>query len=670
MSNIRFDRFDNGNPAENDMKARSPNVPMSAFDFSMTHCGNTMIGLFAPIDCFDVVPREKIQMSATALLEFRNPTTRQIMNGFRVYFHSRYMRLDHIWEGAHNFIDKGRSGHIDLQQPALRWRFDDLSFTFHDQEQHMFLSANTPMSLINFLGMPAEVLQLKGHKVGSGSQGDDDYSPLWSFAPASCKVSDLGTAVKIQNNATDFLPAAPFFMYQKVWRDHYCNKNLLQGNKYWFPDNEDHFILSYSCGNATSIIYEDEDLLLGSTADSDQHNINRALAITGQDPFDVFFNQLRPHFGLTYYNNLPPDKLDSSSNPHLICRGAPSLASIKFVQFRGDRFTTANPFPDLIRGDIPAFSSLANLPVTGSNSNMRNSQFSQVFQYPDDSIRGLNSDLTDYSSFQVENPLATLDMSAFYTLETITAFKRKLGMTNGDYNEAIKAQFGESAHAYERSDQYIGGFYQDFNISAVTQNSESANTPLGTKAGQGVSAGSGNLGFIDVPDYGWIQTYMFIVPDVYYTHGKPRQYSKKNFVDMYFPLFNNLPAQEIRNDEICITGNTTTDSSPWAYEDRYAEYKSRTNRVSGFMGLSYDAAYFDASRIMARRYAYDGTGSPVLPRFNSTFVTLVPENTDMEVFTVTTEPPFDFQVALNVRRVSPMPFMAIEGSLSSPGLNA
>ena len=198
MANIRFDRFDNGNPAENDMKAKSPSIPMSAFDFSMTHCGNTMIGLFAPIDCFDVFPREKIQMSATALLEFRNPTTRQIMNGFRVYFHSRYMRLDHIWEGAHNFIDKGRSGNIELTQPALRWRFDDVSFTVNGEVQHMFLTANTPMSLINFLGLPAEFLQLKGHKVGADDTGDADYPPLWSFVPASCAVSDIGTAVKIQ----------------------------------------------------------------------------------------------------------------------------------------------------------------------------------------------------------------------------------------------------------------------------------------------------------------------------------------------------------------------------------------------------------------------------------------------------------------------------------------
>lgn len=668
MANIRFDRFDNGNPAENDMKAKSPSVPMSAFDFSMTHCGNTMIGLFAPIDCFDVVPREKIQMSATALLEFRNPTTRQIMNGFRVYFHSRYMRLDYIWEGAHNFIDKGRSGNIDLTQPALRWRFDNVNI-HHDGNDHaVYLTSNTPMSLINFLGMPAETLQLKGHKYLSSDSGGSDFEPLWSFIPASCAVSDIGTAVKKQNNATDFLPAAPFFMYQKVWRDHYCNKNLLQGNKFWFPDNEDHFILSYACKDATSIIYENEDLLFNNTADDYQHNINRASAITGQNPVFNSSFAYRPTFGYTHGIHCPPDNLSTSSSEAVISVGAPTLSAIKFVQFRGDRFTTANPFPDLIRGDIPAFSNFSSLYVQNDQSSLAGQTYTSLGSNAYNVVTA--TDGSNSGNLFVDNPLASLDMSAFYTLETITAFKRKLGMTNGDYNEAIKAQFGESAHAHERNDQYIGGFYQDFNISAVTQSSESANTPLGTKAGQGVSAGSGNLGFIDVPDYGWIQTYMFIVPDVYYTHGKPRQYSKKNFVDIYFPLFNNLPAQEIRNDEVCIKGNSTTDSSPWAYEDRYAEYKSRTNRVSGFMGLSYQSAYFDASRIMARRYPNDNLGNPVLPSFNSRFVTLIPENVDMEVFTVVTEPPFDFQVALQVRRVSPMPYMAIEGSLSSPALNA
>lgn len=654
MANLRFDRFDNGNPAENDMKAKSPSVPTSAFDFSMTHCGNTLIGLFAPIDCFDVVPREKIQMSATALLEFRNPTTRQIMNGFRVYFHSRYMRLDHIWEGAHNFIDKGRSGNIDLTQPNLIWH------STHQTSGRIvkWANANTPMSLLNFLGLPAEYLQTQ---YGTSSGNPVTPRPLMSFRAAISDNSSnpaSGTdykAIKLSEQ-TDFFPAAPCFMYQKVWRDHYCNKNLLQKNKYWFPDNEDHFILSYSCQNACAIVYEDEDLAnLASAASLPDKESAQMDNITG----NTLYEQFTP-----YPNNIPTNTVPVS--PSDVIYYSPNLSAIKFVQFRGDRFTTANPFPDLIRGDIPALSNNQQLNVNVLGSHSPDQQFniySGVNVSSDHANLYAGQSLPDRLPLYVDNPLAAVDMSAFYTLETITAFKRKLGMTNGDYNEAIKAQYGESAHAYERNDEYIGGFYQDFSISAVTQSSESASTPLGTKAGQGVSAGSGNLGFIDVPDFGWIQTYMFIVPDVYYTQGKPRQYSKKTFVDMYFPLFNNLPAQEIRRDELYISGNQTTDSSPFAYEDRYSEYKSRTNRVSGFMGLSHSVAAYDASRIMARRFRSN-------PTFNNNFVTLVPENTDMEVFTVVTEPPFDFQVAINVRRVSPMPYMAIEGSLSSPALNA
>lgn len=648
MANVRFDKFDNGNPAEQTMKARSPNIQFSAFDFSKVHCGNTMLGLFAPIDCFDVVPREHIEMSATALLEFRNPTYRQIMNGFRVYFHSRYMRSDNIWEGFHNFVDRGRSGNFDLQRPGLIYRSSV-------SEAGINYSANacTPMSLMNFLGIPPAVMQENVQTV----TGTVKRTPLRQFQAAYTDTRPPAATVIRLNSSPTWLPAEPFFMYQKVWRDHYVNKNLLQNNKYWFPDNEDHFILSYSCISACAIYYEHENFGNNETEEVLSKRVTNLLGSVSASEEDESVTR-EPNNPLT----------STRGNVTNVALSAPNLAGIKFVQFRGDRFTTANPFPDLIRGDIPAFSSQERLRV---RSNQNSKQFVNGYFESGDAVAKKvslsSSDLVDFTGWQafvVSNPLASLDMSAVYTLETITAFKRKLGMTNGDYNEAIKAQFGESAHAYERSDTYIGGFYQDFSISAVTQQSASAKdtSPLGTKAGTGSSAGSGSLGSIDVPDYGWIQTYMFIVPDIYYTQGKPRMYSKKNFMDLYFPLFNNLPAQEIRNDELFIQGSEDVDSSPFAYEDRYAEYKSRVNQVSGFMGLSHSVAEFDSSRIMARRFTS-------APSFNNQFITLVPENVDMEVFTVYDEPPFDFQVALNVRRVSPMPYMAIEGSLSSPALN-
>ena len=56
-----------------------------------------------------------------------------------------------------------------------------------------------------------------------------------------------------------------------------------------------------------------------------------------------------------------------------------------------------------------------------------------------------------------------------------------------------------------------------------------------------------------------------------------------------------------------MTGNPAVDNDVFAYEDRYAEYKSRPNRVSGFMSLTSSVARFDSAKIMARRF---GTYEP------------------------------------------------------------
>lgn len=633
----RYDKFDNGNPAEDNIKARSPNVGYSAFDFSRTKVGNTMLGMYAPIDCFDVVPSETVQLAASAVLEFRNPTKRQIMNGFRVYFHSRYQPRRHLWEGAQNQVDLGRSGSINLQSPNLVYHVEIPS-------KSIKVNACTPMSLLNWLDMPVEYIQ---NTLGSSTPA----LPLRQFQTAfSTPDSAPGSATKI-GNSTDFFPAEVAFMYQRCWRDHHAPKNLLQNNKLWFPDNESHFILSYKATDCVAIDYENEDLASYVSDTYALPDVQAGNLVGSAFPY-VLSN------GKTPEPNNPRSQAISDSYSF---RYVPNLAGIKFVQFRGDRFTTASPFPDLIRGDIPALSTDPTIVVRGSNYSLNGKTFNSVNQNSATMIYGQTD--SGYSDFVVSNPLASTTMSDLYTLETITAFKRKMGMTQGDYNEMIKAQYGSSPRAPNNEDTYIGGFYQDFNISAVTQTSESATTPLGTKAGQGVSSGSGSLGQIRVPDFGWIMTFMFIVPDVYYTQGKPRQYSKKSQMEFYFPLFNNLPAQEIRNDELYISGDSATDSEPFAYEPRFEEYKSRHNQVVGFMGLSHATAAFDSARIMSRRFSSK-------PSFNSNFVMCIPENVDMEVFTVVDEPPFDFAVNLSVRRVAPMPYMSIEGSMSSPALNA
>ena len=115
----RYSRLDNQAPAQTQLQADRSPVGRSAHDFSVIHNGNALIGAIIPVDCFDVVPNEDLTISLSSLIEFRNPSVRQLYNGMRVYFHAYYNRFTDQWEGGRNFIDKGRSGRITLKRPNL-----------------------------------------------------------------------------------------------------------------------------------------------------------------------------------------------------------------------------------------------------------------------------------------------------------------------------------------------------------------------------------------------------------------------------------------------------------------------------------------------------------------------------------------------------------------------
>lgn len=677
----RFQRLDNQAPAQSQLNASKPDVSRSAFDFSTVHSGNTLLYAVTPVDCFDVVPGEDLSISMANYLEFRNPSVRPLLNGFRVYFHAYYNRLDDLWEGAKNFLDTGRSGQISLNRPNLVYRVDTApSSGFSD------VNACTPMSLLNFLGLPVEAYT---------SRNNSMTSPLYQFQPAFSGSRSSGSSTvtitqELVAESPDFFPADCAFAYQRNWRDYYANKNLLQNNKFWFPDNEDHFILSYSCEHAVCINYENELL---SSADE------RAQNIIG---YNSAANAILYRF-IQHLTGEPSNPISSTMSSADVLR-YPNLSGLKFRQFKGDRFTTALPFPDLIRGDIPALTnnSTFSLDVSGIHVNVPSSFVTNRTAFTDANnvnhsansvgiqiarsegnehsiqFRTLNNGshvpLTSQEMWLVSSPVSTsasgtaqvsssdiisLTQNDIRALETFTVFKERMARTNGDYNEMIQAQYGVNPHTHNRNGTYIGGFYQDFNLNVVTQTSESSDSsPLGSRSGVMTSNGSGNIGNFHVPDFGWIQIYMSIVHDVMYTQGIPRMFSKKIQTDMYFPIFNNLAPQAILNKELFVTGIAATDNDVFAYEDRYAEYKSRTNRVSGFMSLNHSLAAFDSARVMSRRF----TSTPSL---NSLFVTGVPENVDMEVFTVVDEPPFDFSCGISVRRVFPGPYTAIPGSLSS-----
>lgn len=641
MANSRYDRLDNSSPAIQTLKAPEKKLPRSVFDLSHIVSGQALFGALIPVLCEETVPGQEFDINIFSQISFRNPSIRPLLNGCKVQFHCFYNDVTDLWEGAKNYYDTGRSGKLNLSKPSII-----LSAQNPDDSDKIYCC--TPLSLADYFGIPIQALP-KGNSV----------PPIWQFGG----ISDGNSPddMIFPNRSPDFVNALPFMAYQRNWRDYFSNKNLLQNNDFWFPDNEDHFILSYNCNKACIISYENEDFELEKrnhldnpdfVAQKEYKLLSESLNSKNSSGVYVTSEQCSPTGDV--YNGDVPDIY------------APVLSAIKFRQFRGDRFTTASPFPDFIRGDEPTLGALDdwvhyvakdgsfNLAVNGDNA----STFFDLVGSPNPNSSsialGLNNapGMGKFSGLKttIGSRITSADINA---MNIITAFKTKMGMTNGDYNEMIKSQFGYSPNVHDRKGTYIGGFTSIIDFSSVSQTSESTtNSPLGTKSGQCFSNGQGRIGHFRAPNFGYISVYMSIIPDTYYSQGIPKMFSKQYQKQEYFPILNGLAPDAILNKELFISGDTSVDNDVFAYCEKFEEFKSRRNRVCNFSSLNHDVALFDSALVMKRHF--DKT-----PSFNHRFLTMTPENLDMDVFYFNNEPPFDFSVGFDLTTVAPIPYKSI-----------
>ena len=67
-----------------------------------------------------------------------------------------------------------------------------------------------------------------------------------------------------------------------------------------------------------------------------------------------------------------------------------------------------------------------------------------------------------------------------------------------------------------------------------------------------------------------------------YQQGLAKMWTRKKWTDFYNPFFANLGEQAILNENIYAQG-TDTDKEAFGYQEAWAEYRYKENRVSGYM---------------------------------------------------------------------------------------
>lgn len=129
--------------------------------------------------------------------------------------------------------------------------------------------------------------------------------------------------------------------------------------------------------------------------------------------------------------------------------------------------------------------------------------------------------------------------------------------------------------------EYLGGTRIAINMSQVIQTSgTTAESPQGNTAAVSVTPYNGSMFTKSFEEHGFVIGVCCIRHDHTYQQGLERMWSRKTNLDFYYPVFANLGEQAILKKELYLTG-TATDEQAFGYQEAWAEYRMKPNRISG-----------------------------------------------------------------------------------------
>ena len=154
------------------------------------------------------------------------------------------------------------------------------------------------------------------------------------------------------------------------------------------------------------------------------------------------------------------------------------------------------------------------------------------------------------------------------------------------YREQVRALFGVSiSDKTVQVPEYLGGGRYHVNINQIVQTSgqQTANdTPIGETGAMSVTPINESSFTKSFEEHGFVIGVLCVRHDHSYQQGLERFWSRTDRLDYYFPQFANLGEQPVKKKEIYLTG-TKVDEETFGYQEAWADYRMKPNRVSGKM---------------------------------------------------------------------------------------
>ena len=133
--------------------------------------------------------------------------------------------------------------------------------------------------------------------------------------------------------------------------------------------------------------------------------------------------------------------------------------------------------------------------------------------------------------------------------------------------------------------EYLGGGRYHVNMNQIVQTSgqqTKADTPIGETGAMSVTPINESSFTKSFEEHGFVIGVCCVRHNHSYQQGLERFWSRSDRLDYYVPQFANLGEQPVKKKEIMLTGDVT-DEETFGYQEAWADYRMKPNRVSGLM---------------------------------------------------------------------------------------
>lgn len=133
--------------------------------------------------------------------------------------------------------------------------------------------------------------------------------------------------------------------------------------------------------------------------------------------------------------------------------------------------------------------------------------------------------------------------------------------------------------------EYLGGGRYHVNINQIVQTSgqqTNNDTPIGETGAMSITPINESSFTKSFEEHGFVIGVCCVRHSRSYQQGLERFWSRSDRLDYYVPQFANLGEQPVKKKEIMLTG-TISDEDTFGYQEAWADYRMKPNRVSGLM---------------------------------------------------------------------------------------